>query len=149
MTWLRTRFLPLAIVAALACRPGGSTGDAAGGDTQDAGRSGRAATLSGDEARDRALLERLEREARALATTSGCESATSCKAAPVGAKACGGPRGYLVYCVRSTDEPALLAKLDTLQRLEREFNTRHNIISTCEFISPPEVEVAGGVCRAR
>ncbi|MBN1208668.1 MAG: hypothetical protein JXB05_27655 [Myxococcaceae bacterium] len=44
-------------------------------------------------------LQDLESQARSLAVAEGCSDASSCKAAPVGAMACGGPRDYLVYCL--------------------------------------------------
>ena len=55
------------------------------------------------EAEDQAELARLEAEARALASPDGCAQPGDCRSAPVGAKACGGPRSYVVYCAATTD----------------------------------------------
>ena len=66
---------------------------------------------------------------------------SQCRTAPVGVRACGGPRDYVVYCTESTDEGALLRALDRLARREDRFNRQCDIISTCIFISPPEVEL--------
>ena len=52
-------------------------------------------------------LSRLEREARALARTDGCDSLAQCRTAPVGWRSCGGPRTYLVYCAATTDTVTL------------------------------------------
>jgi hypothetical protein len=68
--------------------------------------------------------------------------------APVGAKACGGPRYYVAYCRTSTDVDALRARLAALERFERDFNARYGIASTCDFVMEPTPELSGGSCRA-
>jgi hypothetical protein len=93
-------------------------------------------------------LARLERELRALARVTGCDAASQCRSVAVGEKACGGPRAYLVYCPRSTDERALLAKAEELRRAERAWNQANQIVSTCEMLLEPRLELAGGQCRA-
>lgn len=98
---------------------------------------------SGDQAR----IARLEREARAVARTTGCTSADACRSAPVGARPCGGPRTYLTYCAATTDSAALFRKLRELETLERGVNERSGMMSTCEFRSPPDVALVGGSCR--
>lgn len=97
----------------------------------------------------RAEISRLEERARALARVDGCDSVAQCKAAPVGERACGGPREYIVYCSAATDEAALLATLDTLRTTEMRLNEIEQAVSTCEYRMPPEMEVVGGSCRAK
>jgi hypothetical protein len=123
------------MLAAVACAaPASRSGDSVG--------SG-AARLD-----DTVRLARLEREARALLSTTGCQSAASCRTAPVGARGCGGPRSYVVYCPASTDTVALLRKLEELKRAEMEYNERAGVVSTCEMRMPPAVAVQGGSCVA-
>lgn len=93
-------------------------------------------------------LQRLEREARALAKTAGCDRSGDCRTAPVGSRPCGGPRDYVVYCARTTDSVALFRKLDELARKEQDYNKRAGLMSTCEFRAPPAVTASGGSCRA-
>ena len=93
-------------------------------------------------------LQRLEREARALARADGCPSGGDCRAAAVGDRPCGGPRTYIVYCARTTDSVALYSKLQELARAERAYNQQQGLFSTCEFRTPPEVVASGGSCRA-
>jgi hypothetical protein len=91
---------------------------------------------------------KLEAEAKAIAKTSGC-STSECRAAPVGSRACGGPRYYLPYCSKTTDSVALYKKLAEVAKAEQAFNTKYKIASTCEFRMPPLVESVGGSCVAK
>jgi len=95
---------------------------------------------------DTTRLAQLEREARALVKTGGCDAASSCRTAPVGWRGCGGPRTYAVYCAATTDTVALLRKLDELKQVEMDYNERTSVISTCEMRMPPKVALSGGTC---
>jgi hypothetical protein len=97
---------------------------------------------------DLALVQELEQRARALAKTEGCDRADQCATAPVGAKACGGPRTHIVYCRATTDEAALLRALDELKRAEEEYNRAEGIVSNCMLEMPPQVRLEGRVCMA-
>jgi len=97
---------------------------------------------------DTARIARLEREARALASTSGCDAAASCRTAPLGSRGCGGPRDYLVYCPATTDTAALLRKVEELGRVEAAYNEREGVASTCQMRLPPALSVSGGRCVA-
>jgi len=91
-------------------------------------------------------LQRLEREARALAKVEGCDQADQCRTAPLGSRPCGGPRAYLVYCPLRTDSAALFRKLEELARAEEAYNRKGGMISTCELRMPPTVDAVGGRC---
>ena len=96
----------------------------------------------------RAVMSRLEADARALARTDGCNTSSQCRAAPLGARACGGPRAYVAYCPATTDSVALFRKLDQLKTAETQFNQRAGTVGTCEFLMPPTVTSRGGSCTA-
>jgi hypothetical protein len=113
------------------------------------GPDGDKIVLTGDQKADWAQIIAIENQAKALVKTDGCSSAGECRTAPVGAKACGGPRYYLVYCSRTTDSAALFRKLDAIAAAEREYNTRYKIVSTCEFRLPPQLALSGGSCQAQ
>ena len=98
---------------------------------------------------DWAAIEKLESEAKSLAKTAGCAASGDCRAAPVGSRACGGPRYYLPYCSKTTDSAALFAKLDEVAKAEQAYNRKYNLASTCEFRMPPTVQAAGGSCVAQ
>jgi hypothetical protein len=92
-------------------------------------------------------LTRLEREARALARTSGCDSLSQCRTAPVGWRSCGGPRTYLAYCAATTDTVALFRKLAELEAAEKDYNLKSGMMSSCIMRRPPQVSLRGGSCR--
>ena len=85
-------------------------------------------------------------QVRALAKTTGCATAGDCRALPVGRKACGGPRAYVVYCPASTDERALRATIGELDRADMEAN--RGAVSDCMLVTEPNITVSGGQCRA-
>jgi hypothetical protein len=97
---------------------------------------------------DRAAIERLKVDARAIARTTGCGPAGQCASIGLGVRACGGPSEYVVYCPASTDTAALRRKVAEVERAERAFNEKYGLASTCEFRMPPTLEVSGGSCRA-
>lgn len=135
------RLASLAVLLAAACAtPPPRSSDSAEGSPATNGSAAMAA--------DTTRLARLEREARALVSTTGCDAASSCRTAPVGWRGCGGPRAYLVYCPATTDTVALLRKLAELERAEREYNEREGVVSTCEMRLPPGVIAQGGSCTA-
>ncbi|MDP9201151.1 MAG: hypothetical protein M3P26_04370, partial [Gemmatimonadota bacterium] len=58
--------------------------------------------FTGDQKADWAQIVKLEDQAKELVKAGGCSSASQCRSAPVGSRACGGPRYYLVYCAQTT-----------------------------------------------
>lgn len=134
-------FLSISLVVAVCSQ--GSPG------TVPVGPGGGQIIFTGDQKADWAQIVALEDQAKALVKAEGCGSAAQCRTAPVGSKACGGPRYYLVYCSQTTDSAALFRKLDAVAAAEREYNTRYNVASTCEFRMPPTVALGGSSCQAQ
>ena len=97
---------------------------------------------------DAARVRELEQQARALARSDGCDRVEQCAVAPVGAKACGGPRTYLVYCKVTTDEAALMRALEELKRAEEEYNRASGAVSDCMLQLPPDLRLEGRTCAA-
>ena len=98
---------------------------------------------------DWAAIEKLEGEAKSIASANGCSGSGECRTAPVGSRGCGGPRYYITYCSKTTDSAALFRKLDQVAAAERAYNTKYKIASTCEFRMPPVVTLNGGACTAQ
>jgi hypothetical protein len=113
------------------------------------GPGGDKIVFTGDQKADWAQIVALEDRAKALVKADGCSSAAQCRTAPVGSRACGGPRYYLVYCSQTTDSAALFQKLEAVASAERAYNQRYNIASTCEFRMPPTVALSGESCQAK
>ena len=82
----------------------------------------------------------------ALAKTTGCANASDCQTLPVGRKACGGPRTYVVFCAKSTNVALLKAKIAELDRVE--LAASKNTVSDCMMVMAPRVTLSGGACRA-
>jgi len=138
-------FAPLFIAFALGgCMKSGTTPESREPETPPAG----SAQPPGQET-DWKAIEQLETEAKAIAKIDGCSVSGDCRSAPVGAKACGGPRYYLTYCGKTTDSTALQAKLDEVAKAETAYNKKYSAVSTCEMRLPPELEAVGGSCRAK
>ena len=141
---IRHRLAPLLAALLLAACGGGGGVTTEPGDSQLRVAPGLSGTLE----QDRAELQRLDAAAAALASAEGCSDAASCATIAVGAKACGGPRHYLTYCRLTTDEDRLRRQVAEIERFERAMNERYGLASTCEFVAPPTIGVAGGSCRA-
>jgi hypothetical protein len=112
------------------------------------GPDGDNVVFTGDQKADWGQIVALENQAKALIKAGGCSSASQCRTAAVGSRACGGPRYYLVYCSLTTDSAALHRKLEAVAAAEQEYNKRYQLASTCEFRMPPQVAVVSGSCQA-
>jgi len=128
--------------------PGGSGDQQNGGAQPPPSSVEQPAQPPGPDNADWARILELEAEAKALVKTTGCSSGDQCRTAPVGSRACGGPRYYLVYCSRTTDSAALFRKLAEVESAERAYNTKYQIGSTCEFRMPPTVGLTAGACQS-
>lgn len=102
--------------------------------------------LTPEQQTDWNAVEKLEAAAKAIAVLDGCPTASDCRTAPVGSRACGGPRYYIPWCAKTTDSVALYKKLDEVAAAERAYNTKYNLASTCEMRMPPVVTSSAGVC---
>lgn len=113
------------------------------------GPGGDNVVFTGDQKGDWGQIVALEDQAKALIKAGGCTTASQCRTAAVGSRACGGPRYYLVYCSLTTDSVALQRKLDAVAAAEKQYNAHYNLASTCEFRLPPQVAAVGGSCQAQ
>lgn len=87
--------------------------------------------------------QRLSRELQALIGTAACTADSQCSSLAVGAKACGGPAGYLAWSSVGTDAARvkdLAARLTAAQQREI---AASGLRSNCMFVADP-----GAVCQA-
>jgi len=148
-----TLVVAFVVAAAAGCSQSPPNGGAAATVPGAPGATGAAgapdsAAPAGDQATERAALDSLMAAARALARTDGCASSGQCASMPLGARGCGGPWEYVVYCPLSTDTTALREAAEELERRERAFNAKYDVVSTCEMRLEPRLEVVDGACRA-
>jgi hypothetical protein len=86
-------------------------------------------------------------EIRALIGAASCSDASQCRTLAVGARACGGPEGYLAYSTAQTDESALRA-LGERYKAERQAQiAASGEMSDCRFISDPGAVCSAGTCQ--
>lgn len=79
----------------------------------------------------------------ALIGSPSCSEDSQCRTLPVGARACGGPEGYLAYSTAHSDAAQLQAMGASYQAERRKANAESGRVSDCRFIGDP-----GAVCRA-
>lgn len=90
-----------------------------------------------------ALME-LFYEIQEIAYSKQCTDSTSWQFVAYGAKACGGPQGYLPYAT-DIDTVSFLEKVEAYTAAEKAFNLNWNITSDCAFVNPPDgVECSNG-----
>ncbi len=138
-----TRISFVAAIFVSACAQPAANGGGSAGTTPPSAGGG-----ADEQQSDWAAIVRLEDQAKAIAKASGCAKTSECRTAPVGNRACGGPRYYIAYCSTTTDSVALFRKLGEVAEAENAYNRKHGVVSTCEFRMPGPVTLAGGECRA-
>ncbi len=88
----------------------------------------------------------LPAQMRALVGTAACTDSAQCKTVPLGARACGGPEGYLAYSTSVTQAAPLQALAERYAQQQREANARSGMASTCQFIADPGAQCRAGAC---
>ncbi len=146
---LRPVLLILCSTFALACASSSVASDPDSANQTPGNTTATSPPATGSQDADWAAIEKLEGEAKAIAVASGCGTADACRSAPVGSRACGGPRYYIPYCPASTDSAAFFRKLDQVAEAERAYNVKHQLASTCEMRMPPDLTLSGGACAAK
>lgn len=84
---------------------------------------------------------------RALVGTPACSSDAQCHTLALGAKACGGPSGYLAWSSAKTSEAELRALGDTLKEEQRSANAASGMMSNCSFVPDPGAICKTGICQ--
>lgn len=89
-------------------------------------------------------LEKLYIQIAATAAPVSCTNASDWKWMPIGAKACGGPTGYIPYHI-SVDENHLKNLVSTYTDQQKAFNKKWGAISDCSIpIQPSGVKCENG-----
>lgn len=83
-----------------------------------------------------------------LVHDSGCGNINECQHIAFGVKACGGPKRYVIYCTRTTDEKALMDAVFSFNQFEAAFNREHGVESDCSVTPVPTLGLTAGQCVA-
>lgn len=87
---------------------------------------------------------RLGGELRALIGAAACSANEQCRTVPVGAKACGGPAGYLAWSTQGTDAPRLIALATRQSDAHKREIEASGMRSNCAMVTDP-----GAACVAQ
>lgn len=66
-----------------------------------------------------------------------CTNASDWTFTAYGSKACGGPQGYMAY-PSQTDTVVFLQKIEEYKKMEKEYNIKWKIVSTCDLPNQPK-----------
>ena len=66
-----------------------------------------------------------------------CDTSADCTTEPIGARACGGPGGYIVYSTNSCYVEYILSLAKLTSILERQYNEENSVISICSIVPQP------------
>lgn len=92
--------------------------------------------LTGSREGDEKELQELRQKIDSLSTLYPCEDASQWLFTAIGAKACGGPTGYVPYATQ-LDTADFLKLVKTYTALQAAFNKKHGVISDCAYETPP------------
>lgn len=92
--------------------------------------------LAGSQQDDDRRMAALYREIDSLSGLFPCEDAGEWRFAAIGAKACGGPTGYVAYSTK-LDVDDFLSKVDHYTRMQEAYNRKWHIASDCAYLMPP------------
>ncbi|MES2757496.1 MAG: hypothetical protein V4693_08995 [Pseudomonadota bacterium] len=88
----------------------------------------------------------LPAQMRALIGSAACTDSSQCKTVPLGARACGGPEGYLAYSATATPSAPLQALAERHAQQQRTAQAKSGMASTCQFIPDPGAQCRAGAC---
>ncbi|RTE87492.1 MULTISPECIES: hypothetical protein [Gammaproteobacteria] len=71
---------------------------------------------------------------------------SQCKVLPVGQRPCGGPARYLAYSTITSDQATLEMLAQRYNALSAELNEQEGLMSTCEVMPEPTVQLVNGQC---
>lgn len=91
---------------------------------------------------------RLGRELRALIGPAACSSNSQCRTLAVGAKACGGPAGYLAWSTVGTDAERLADLAARQARAHKREIEASGMLSNCAMVADPGAACVAGRCQS-
>ena len=99
--------------------------------------------LTAQEIEHRSLMD-LFNEIQNLSYSVSCSDASDWLITEYGAKACGGPQGFIAYS-SLIDTVSFLEKIETYTQAEKDFNLKYGVVSDCSIPNAPiSVECQNG-----
>ena len=95
---------------------------------------------------DAERLAALDSEISAMIADASCNDLADCRVIAYGAKPCGGPWTYLIYCVSAVDSTRLVSLVSMHYELERAINLEEGLLSDCSVPTPPHLGIVEGTC---
>lgn len=96
-----------------------------------------------------AASSRLPDQMHAQIGTAACTDSAQCKTVALGARACGGPEGYLAYSTAVTPTAPLQALAERYAQQRRAEQAASGMMSTCQFMVDPGAQCRAGSCQLR
>ena len=90
---------------------------------------------------------RLGRELRTLVGPAACSTDAQCRTVAVGAKACGGPAGYLAWSTQGTDAEKLADLAARQTEAQRREVVAGGMRSNCAMVTDPGAACVAGHCE--
>jgi hypothetical protein len=90
-----------------------------------------------------ATLERIQ----VLVGKAECTSDSQCEVLPMGAKACGGPAGYLAFSNAKTNAAELQALAERYHGEQQASNQRSGMVSNCQVVPMPVAACRANTCQ--
>lgn len=90
---------------------------------------------------------RLGRELRALIGPAACSADSQCRTVAVGAKACGGPAGYVAWSIQGTDGQQLTELARRQADAQRREVEASGMASNCALVVDPGAACVAGRCE--
>ena len=84
---------------------------------------------------------------RALIGNASCTDGSQCRTLPIGARACGGPEGYLAYSTSSAPEAELKALAERHKQERADFHAKSGAMSNCRYMPDPGAVCVAGTCQ--
>ena len=81
---------------------------------------------------------------KSLIGDAECDHPDQCHVIGVGAKACGGPNGFLAWSIKNTDQKALASAVQAQAEAEKKENQASGMSSDCRVVPAPTA-----TCRPR
>ena len=94
-------------------------------------------------------MSQLDKETKALIGSASCTTNKQCHGIGFGDKACGGFMSFRVYSDQNTDISQLKKTVDRYNKLSEQWNRENNIVSTCDYLMPPQLNCKQQTCQIK